>query len=92
MLAWRGVAETVRSTLILLGAQIGVAVLLVISLIVAGDVDLQSAPLDPGSAADGWAGIGLALTYGILAMVGYESAATLAVDVDAVAQALAAGE
>lgn len=78
VLAWRGVAQTVESALVLLAFEVGVVLLLVISLLIAGDVNFSTAPLDPGSAPDGWAGVGLAMSFGVLAMVGYEEAATLA--------------
>jgi amino acid transporter len=77
-LAWRGIAQTVASALILLAVELGVFLLLAVWLLVSGHVDLQAAPLDPGSSIDGWAGIGLAMTFGVLSMVGYEEAATLA--------------
>jgi amino acid transporter len=47
-------------------------------LLISGNLDLQAAPFDPGSSLDGWTGIGLAMTFGVLSMVGYEEAATLA--------------
>jgi amino acid transporter len=41
-----------------------------------GRSSLDSAPFDPGSSTGGWPGIGLALSFGVLAIVGYEEAAT----------------
>jgi amino acid transporter len=77
ILAWRGIGQTVVSAVILLGIELGVLLLLALWLLVTGNVDLGSAPLDPGSSADGWTGIGLALSFAVLSMVGYEEAATL---------------
>lgn len=77
-LAWRGIGQTVASALVLLAIEIGVLVLLAIWLLLSGNADLQSAPLDPGSSTNGWTGIGLALAFGVLSIVGYEEAATLA--------------
>jgi amino acid transporter len=76
-LAWRGIAQTVTSALILLGVELGVLLLLAVWLLVSGHADLDSAPLDPGSSPDGWTGVGLALAYAVLSIVGYEEAATL---------------
>ncbi|MGN6188187.1 MAG: APC family permease [Conexibacter sp.] len=78
VLSWRGVAQTVESALVLLAFEVGVLLLLVAWLAVTGHVDVQSAPFDPGSAPGGWAGVGLAMSFGVLSMVGYEEAATLA--------------
>jgi len=77
-LAWRGVAQTVGSALILLGIELGIMLLLAVWLLLTGHVTFSSAPFDPGIAPGGWAGIGLALTFGVASIVGYEEAATLA--------------
>jgi amino acid transporter len=76
-LAWRGLAQTVGSALALLGLELGVMLLLALSLLVTGHIHFESAPLDPGSSPAGWSGIGLALTFGVACIVGYEEAATL---------------
>ena len=78
VLAWRGVAQTVGSALILLGIELGVMILLALWLLVTGHVHFETAPFDPGNSTQGWAGIGLALTFGVASIVGYEEAATLA--------------
>jgi amino acid transporter len=76
--AWRGIAQTVESALVLLAFEIGVILLLTLWLVVTGHAQLESEPFDPGAAPGGWAGIGLAMTFGVLSLVGYEEAATLA--------------
>ena len=77
-LAWRGVGQTLKSALALLGIEVGVITVLCVSLLVTGRVHLQSAPLHASSSPGGWSGIGLALTFGVLNVVGYEQAATFA--------------
>ncbi|WP_051579894.1 APC family permease [Pseudonocardia acaciae] len=78
VLAWRGVAQTVRSAVILLGIEVGVLLLLALWLVLSGHTAPDPEPFDPGASSGGWPGIGLAIGFGVLAMVGYEEAATLA--------------
>lgn len=78
-LAWLGVTRSIRSALLLLGFELAVMVALGVWMVSSGGVDtFQSAPFRPGSSIGGWAGIGLAMTFGVLSVVGYEEAATLA--------------
>jgi amino acid transporter len=78
-LAWLGVSRSLHSALLLLGFELLVMIVLGIWMVSSGGVDsFQSAPFDPSSSFGGWAGIGLAMTYGVLSVVGYEEAATLA--------------
>ncbi len=78
-LAWLGVTRSIRSALMLLGFELAVMVALGVWMVSSGGVDtFQSAPFNPSSSVDGWAGIGLAMTFGVLSVVGYEEAATLA--------------
>jgi amino acid transporter len=55
-LAWRGIAQTVRSALILLGIELTLLLVLALWLLVSGRAEPQTAPLDPGSSPDGWTG------------------------------------
>lgn len=79
-LAWLGVTRSLRSALILLGFEL--AVMIALGIWMVGSVPaaqaFDSTPFRPGSSLGGWAGIGLAMTFGVLSMVGYEEAATLA--------------
>jgi amino acid transporter len=78
VLAWTGVTQTVKSALILLALELGIIVALCISLVLAGHSELTVAPFTPSVAPGGWAAIGLALTFGVLSVIGYEEAATMA--------------
>ena len=78
-LAWLGVTRSIRSALLLLGFELAVMVALGVWMVSSGGVDtFHCAPFRPGSSLGGWAGIGLAMTFGVLSVVGYEEAATLA--------------
>jgi amino acid transporter len=80
-LAFYGIQTSVGSALVLLGFEI------VVALIFAGFVwasgsggavgSFPSAPFLPSSSPGGWAGIGLAMTFGVLSSVGFEEASTL---------------
>ncbi len=78
LFAWRGVAQTVGSALVLLALEVGVILLLTVWLVVTGHAHFEAAPFKPADAPGGWAGVGLAMSFGVLALVGYEAAATLA--------------
>jgi amino acid transporter len=76
--AWRGIALSVEGALVLLAVELVVILALALWLLVSGDADLDLAAFDPGSSPRGWAGIGLALSFGVLSLIGYEGAASLA--------------
>jgi amino acid transporter len=82
ILAIRGVAPSLRASLI--GLAFEVAVLLILSLIIIGQggAEGQSAqPFMPSDSFDGLNGVFLALVFGIWGFVGFESSATLGEEV-----------
>jgi amino acid transporter len=79
VLAWLGVARSLHAALMLLAFELVVMIALGVWMVLSGGASgLDLSPFNPGNSGGGWAGIGLAMTYGILSMVGYEEAATLA--------------
>ena len=90
-LAWRGVAQSVKGALILLALELGIILLLCAALVALGEVEWSAAPLNPADSPNGWAGIGLAITFGVLSIIGYEEAATLAEEAKDARQAVARG-
>ncbi|WP_427870711.1 APC family permease [Leucobacter luti] len=81
-----GITESMRTSLILVGASVAVILVLAIWIVFTGG-DSQGAgfsaqPLVPAGAGSlGWAGIGLAMTYGVLSHAGIEEGTTLSEEV-----------
>ena len=90
-LAWRGIGQSIKAALVLLAIEVGVILVLAVGLILAGEVHWSAAPLDPGESPNGWSGIGLAITFGVLSVIGYEEAATLAEEAKDARRAVAKG-
>jgi amino acid transporter len=76
--AWRGIALSVEGALVLLAVELVVILGLALWLLASGDAHLRLSPFDPGNSPTGWSGIGLALSFGMLSLIGYEGAASLA--------------
>lgn len=90
-LAWRGIGQSIKGALALLVVEIGVILLLVVGLVLAGEVQWSAAPFNPSESPNGWSGIGLAITFGVLSVIGYEEAATLAEEAKDARRAVAKG-
>ncbi len=75
--AWRGISISVEAALILLAFEVGALLLLALWLLIGGDANLSLSAFDPGSSPGGWAAIGLAISFGIVGLAGFEEAATL---------------
>lgn len=74
-----GIKESLRTGLILFAAEVIVLVILIGVILVQGGADgtLTAAPFQPALAPSGISGLSLAMVYGLLSFVGFESAATL---------------
>jgi amino acid transporter len=75
--AWRGIHVSAKAALALLAFETGVLLVLAIWLLVAGDAKLSFSVFDPGASPGGWTAIGLAISFGIVGLAGFEEAATL---------------
>ncbi len=95
VLAYRGIAQSTRSMLLLFGFELAVvlALTLWITLRVAVTGGLTAAPFRPSAVphGGGWAAIGLAMTFGVLSCVGLEEATTLAEETANARRAVARG-
>ncbi|MFA5606248.1 MAG: APC family permease [Leucobacter sp.] len=85
-LSMLGITESMRTSLVLIGVSVAVILLLAFWIVFSGG-DSQGTgfsvePLIPGGAGTlGWAGIGLAMTYGVLSHAGIEEGTTLSEEV-----------
>lgn len=81
-----GITESMRTSLVLIGISVAVILALALWIVFTGG-DSQGGgfsgePLIPGGAGTlGWAGIGLAMTYGVLSHAGIEEGTTLSEEV-----------
>ena len=76
-LAWRGIHISSEAALVLLAFEVGVLIVLGLWLLISGDANLSLSVFDPGKSPGGWTAIGLAISFGIVGVAGYEEAATL---------------
>jgi amino acid transporter len=77
-LAYAGIQPSIRTTLLLLSAELVILLVLTVFMIVkAGPAGQSVRPFLPESAPTGWAGVGLGMVYAILSVVGFETGATL---------------
>ena len=81
-LAYRGIAASLKATLVLFGSE--VLVILVLSLIILGrggadGVSLH--PLSPGASPHGYSGLATGFVFAALSFVGFEAATTLSEEV-----------
>lgn len=77
-LAYAGIQPSIRTTLLLLCAELIILLLLTVFMIVkAGPAGQSVKPFLPSSSPSGWGGIGLGMVYAILSVVGFETGATL---------------
>lgn len=78
LLSVRGIADSIKTALILFAAE--VAVILVLSVVVLGKGGahgLSAEPFNPAQSLHGVSGIALGMVYGVLSFIGFEAAATL---------------
>src|SRR5437588_7121951 len=75
--AWRGIHISSEAALALLLFETGVLLLLAIWLLVSGNAHPSLSVFDPGTSPGGWKAIGLAISFGIVGLAGFEEAATL---------------
>ncbi|HTN56422.1 MAG TPA: APC family permease [Microbacterium sp.] len=86
VLSMLGITESMRTSLVLIGVSVAVILALALWIVFTGG-DSQGGgfsgePLIPGGAGTlGWAGIGLAMTYGVLSHAGIEEGTTLSEEV-----------
>lgn len=85
ILAYMGIQQSLHAALALLGIECAVVFALAVYIIVNGPVSGTGFGVEPflpsAAGTAGWAGIGLAMTYGVLSHVGVEEGATLAREV-----------
>lgn len=86
VLSMLGITESMRTSLVLIGVSVAVILALALWIIFTGGDSGGSGfsvePLLPGGAGTlGWAGIGLAMTYGVLSHAGIEEGTTLSEEV-----------
>lgn len=75
--AWRGIQVSVGAALVLLAFETGILLLLAVWLLISGHAQPSLSVFDPGTSPGGWDGIGLAISFGIVGLAGFEEAATL---------------
>jgi amino acid transporter len=75
--AWRGIHVSVEAALALLAFEVVAFLLLALWLLIGGHADVELSVFDPGSSPGGWTAIGLAISFGIVGLAGFEEAATL---------------
>lgn len=75
--SYLGVKPSLHTSLVLLTFELVILLVLGIYIIVQGAADRNSiAPFLPSSSPTGWAGVGLGMVYGVLSLVGFETAAS----------------
>jgi amino acid transporter len=75
--AWRGISISAEASLILLAFEVGVLVVLAAWLLISGHSQPSMSVFNPDNSPGGWAAIGLAISFGIVGLAGFEEAATL---------------
>lgn len=83
LLSVLGIKESLRTSLILFAAEVVVLVILIGVILIRGGKDgiLSGAPFQPSLSPTGLSGMALAMVYGLLSFVGFESSATLGEEV-----------
>jgi amino acid transporter len=76
-LGWYGIQISVKGAIALLTFEVTVMLALALWVLVNGDANLHLSVFDPGQAPGGASAMGLAIAFGILFVINYESAATL---------------
>ncbi|MBS1881329.1 MAG: APC family permease [Actinobacteria bacterium] len=74
---WRGAHISAEASLVMISVEIGVLLLLAFWLLISGDAHMSLDVFNPSTSPGGWAGIGLAISFGIVGIAGFEEAATL---------------
>jgi amino acid transporter len=75
--AWRGISLSTEASLALLGFEALVLMVLSIWLIASGHAHVSLSVFNPSTSTGGWEGIGLAISFGVAGLAGFEEAATL---------------
>jgi amino acid transporter len=75
--AWRGISVSIEAALILLVFEVVVLVGLALWLLISGHSQPSLQVFNPDTSPGGWAAIGLAISFGIVGLAGFEEAATL---------------
>lgn len=75
--SFRGISISAEAALILLVGEVLILIALAVWLLVSGHADLNLNVFNPDSSPGGWAAIGLAISFGIVGLAGFEEAATL---------------
>lgn len=81
-LSWIGAKQSLKLSLLLFLAEVGVLLILCIIVLAKGGVDgIHFEVFSPSLSPSGFSGIALGMIYGILSFVGFEAATTLAEEV-----------
>jgi amino acid transporter len=75
--AWRGISVSAEAAMVVLAFEVVVMIALALWLLISGESQPSLSAFDPGNSPGGWAAIGLALSFGIVGLAGFEEAATL---------------
>jgi amino acid transporter len=75
--AWRGIQVSAEAALVLLAFETGILLLLSFWLLISGHAQPSLSVFNPGTSPKGWDGIGLAISFGVVGIAGFEEAATL---------------
>jgi amino acid transporter len=75
--SFRGISISAEAALILLSAEVLILLALAAWLLISGHTSLNLDAFNPDSSPGGWAAIGLAISFGIVGLAGFEEAATL---------------
>ena len=75
--AWRGIHVSSQAALTLLAFEVGIVIALMLWLLISGDAHPSLSVFNPGTSPGGWSAIGLAISFGIVGLAGFEEAATL---------------
>ncbi|NRD80012.1 APC family permease [Bacillus sp. BRMEA1] len=82
VLSWIGAKQSLKLSLILFLAEVGVLLILCMIILVKGGFNgIHASVFNPSLSPTGFSGIALGMVYGILSFVGFEAATTLAEEV-----------
>jgi amino acid transporter len=75
--AYRGIHISSEAAIVLLAIEMGVLLVLALWLLISGDAHPTLHVFNPDASPGGWAAIGLAISFGLVNVTGFEEAATL---------------
>lgn len=75
--SFRGISISAEAALFLLGAEVLILIALAVWLLVSGHTHLDLNVFNPNTSPGGWGAIGLAISFGVVGLAGFEEAATL---------------